>query len=133
MTTTTVIDNEFVSLLYHVDTKIVHHSIKKYTSGPQLRELLEGGYEVLKKHHATKWLSDDLNSGPIATDDEEWAGKLWFPKTIAAGWKHWAIVKPAKVLGQLNMRRYKETYSAAGVNTEMFSEVKEAMLWLERQ
>jgi hypothetical protein len=133
MSQTTIIDNEFATLWYHVETKIVHHSIKQYVTGAHLRELLETGQSTLKKNQAIKWLSDDLKNGPITPDDEEWAVKVWFPKALEAGFRHWAIVKPAKVLGQLNMRRYKETYAAAGVNAELFSEVAEAMKWLEQQ
>lgn len=133
MPTQTIIDNEFVTLYYHSETKIVHHFVKQYITGSHLRELLDTGCDTLKKNQAIKWLSDDTNNGPIVPDDEEWARTVWFPKTIGAGWKYWSIIKPAKVLGQLNMKRYKETYAAAGVIADLFSDPKEAMDWLVKQ
>jgi hypothetical protein len=133
MKTQIILDNEFASLCYHSDTNIIHHTIKQYLMGEHLRTLMDTGFETLKKHNSTKWLSDDRNNGPLTPEDEEWARSVWFPKTIKAGWKHWAIVKPAKVLGQLNMRRYKETYAAAGIQADLFSELDDAMKWLIAQ
>ncbi len=130
MPTQTLIDNEFATLFYHSDPRIIHHVVKKYITGAPLRELLDAGCEALKTNQAVKWLSNDLNNGPIDPADEEWARTIWFPKTLKAGWKYWSIIKPAKALGQLNMKRFKETYAAAGVTAELFSDPQEAMTWL---
>jgi hypothetical protein len=52
---------------------------------------------------------------------------------LEAGWKHWAIVQPAKLLGQMNIKRISETFAAAGITAQFFSDPDEALKWLESQ
>jgi hypothetical protein len=51
----------------------------------------------------------------------------------AAGWKHWTVVLPDGVLGQMNMRRWIETYAAQGINAHPFQEPRAALDWLIAQ
>jgi hypothetical protein len=131
MPTTTILDNEYATLWLHEEKKIVHHKVKKYVHGQNLQQLLMKGYEVLKKHGCKKWLSDDVNNGPLGKDDEAWAKSKWFPEVIKAGWKFWAIVMPAQLIGQLNMKRFVEDYAKAGITVSVFSESDKALAWLE--
>jgi len=131
MATTTVIDNEFASLWCDAEKKLVHHHIKKWVHGEDLRKLLLSGYEQLKKNGCTKWLSDDRFNGALKPDDETWAKTVWFPQVLQAGWKHWAIVLPEKIVGQMNIQRFSEDYKAAGINAKAFSDPDAALKWLE--
>jgi len=133
MPTQVILDNEDATLWFHPETKVVHHFVKRYIHGQALHDVLEKGAEVMEKHHATKWLSDDRNNGALSPDDEKWGKEVWFPRALKAGWKHWAIVQPAKIVGQLNIKRFKETYAQAGVNAAMFSDPDEATIWLQTQ
>ena len=63
----------------------------------------------------------------------EWGMSNWFPQTIQAGWKYWAIVQPEKVIAQLNMKKLVEDYAKAGIVAKFFSNPEEAMKWLESQ
>lgn len=130
---TTIIDNDVCSLRYYRHTKIVHHELRKFIQGEQLREVLEKGLEIFKQHGAFKWLSDDRGNGPLKPADEEWALKIWAPRVMKAGWKFWAVVLPEKVLGQMNMRRWIQAYSDQGVTAAAFTDPEEAMVWLEQQ
>jgi hypothetical protein len=129
----TILDNEYVTVWYHPEKKIVHHQFHKFLYGEPLREALTEGTNALKEYGAQKWLSDDRQNSALPAEDMEWATTEWFPKTKAAGWKYWAIVLPEKVVGQLNMKRIAKNHTEQGVITEFFTKPDEAMAWLEQQ
>jgi hypothetical protein len=126
-----VVDNAFITLTYDSDTKIVSHQIRQYTCGQPLRDALVAGTEQLKKNGAHKWLSDDRNSGALPKEDLEWTKNVWTKATIAAGWKFWALVLPASLIGQQNMKRFCEEFAKAGVTVQTFSDPALALAWLK--
>ncbi len=129
----TIIDNEAVALRYYPRTKIVHHELRRFVQGAELRQVLEKGLEIFIAHHACKWLTDDRGNGPLTPADTEWGLTSWSPRVIAAGWKFWAVVMPEKVLGQMNMRRWIQAYAEKGVTASAFGDPEDAMMWLEAQ
>lgn len=129
----TIVDNEFVTVWYHPDKRIVHHQFHKFMYGETLRDALNAGTEAMQKYNAHKWLSDDRKNSAIPKDDQDWGNTDWFPRTKAAGWKYWAIVQPENVIGQLNIKRIAQNYTEQGVVTRFFSDPDEAMTWLESQ
>ena len=133
MTPQKVPENEFITIWYHPDTKIVHHKIHKNLSGRSFRDALTKGTEILKQNGARKWLSDDRDNTVVNKEDEAWGREVWFGQTQAAGWKYWAIVQPAKVIGQMNIKRIKENFSGVGITAQFFSDPDEAMKWLVSQ
>jgi hypothetical protein len=133
MAAKTVLDNEYATLWFYDDKKIVHHKVKKYIYGEKLQQLLMTGYETLKKNGANKWLSDDTNNGALTKEDETWAKTHWFPSVVKAGWKSWAIVLPVQIIGQMNMKRFVDDYAKAGITVSVFSDAAQAMTWLEKQ
>ena len=133
MPTQTIIQNATFTLWYHPEKKIVHHQIHKFIAGPPFRELLLAGTELMKKHQATKWLSDDRSNSALKQDDLEWSETEWAPQTAKAGWRYWAIVQPGQILGQVAMQRLKDKYAGLGVTAQIFTDPTEAMAWLEKQ
>jgi hypothetical protein len=125
-----VLENEFAIVRYHLADKIVHHELRRFVHGAQLREVLETGLELFQKHGACKWLSDDRGNGPLKPADEQWARTQWFPRVKTLGWKYWAVVLPEKVLGQMNMKRWIEIYAAEGIEAQAFMDPDEALAWL---
>ena len=130
---TTILDNEYATLLYHPETKIVHHQFHKPIGGQAFRDVLNKGLEVFQEFGAQKWLSDDRANSALSPEDGEWGTNNWNPRVIAAGWKYWAIVMPAKVIGQMNMQYFIKVNSELGVTARVFSDPDEAMRWLEAQ
>ena len=129
----TVFDNPFATVWYLPEKKIVHHQIHKFVFGKEYKEFLLAGTEAMKKYKATKWLSDDRNNTVMPPEDLKWGMETWFPQTIAAGWKYWAIVQPEKVLAQMGMEKLVKEWSAAGITAKFFTDPDEAMKWLESQ
>jgi hypothetical protein len=126
-----IVDNEWVLIRYHPRPKIVHHEFRRFVHGAVLREALETGLSTLKLGGAARWLSDDRRNGPIPPVDGDWALKDWGPRAIAAGWRYWAVILPDKVLGQMNMKRWIETYAKLGVAAQAFPNPEAGLDWLE--
>ena len=128
-----VADNELVTVWIYPERKMIHHVMKTYCHGQPLREALGKGVEAMEQYRATKWLSDDRANSALVPEDMEWANKIWFPQTKLAGWKHWSVVQPEKIIGQLNMARFVKMYAELGINARMFDDPDEAMAWLDAQ
>ena len=89
------------------------------------------GVELFERHGASKWLSDDRGNGALHPDDGKWAMEVWSNRTVAAGWKYWAIVMPDAALGRANMRRFIREYADRGVDVKIFENPQEALEWLK--
>lgn len=132
MSPTTVLDNEFATLMYHDDLKVVHHSFKKAIGGEPFRNLLMTGVEVMRKNEAHKWLSDDRGmTAPLPEEDTAWSQAEWFPRAKEAGWQFWALVVPPDVKSRINLSEFVFNYSQQGLRVAVFTAPEEAMKWLE--
>jgi hypothetical protein len=133
MTPTILYDSSSVTLWYHPEKKIVHHQIHKFVFGEEFQKFLLIGTEALKKNHAQKRLSDDRGNSVLRNEDLEWGVTNWFPHTVQAGWRYWAIVQPEKIMAQVTMQQLVEDYAKAGILARFFTDPSEAMKWLESQ
>lgn len=128
-----IVDNDMIAVWVYPARRTIHHQMKAYCYGDRFYQALMKGAEALEQYHATKWLSDNRVTGALPAEDAEWTAKNWFPKVKAAGWRHWAVVQPEKVIGQLNMSRFIKKYSELGINARMFSDIDEAFRWLDAE
>jgi len=133
MAKTVVHDTPSVTVWYHADSGIVHSQVHKFVTGKEFQDFLMAGYAVLVKNKAKKWLSDDRSNSVLRKEDVDWGNQNWFPKCVAAGWKYWAIVQPAKVLAAAPMERLVEDFKKFGVTSKFFSDPISAQSWLESQ
>jgi hypothetical protein len=129
----TILENEFATLLYYPESKIIHHCFHKPTFGKSFRSTLLEGLKILKQHHAKKWLSDDRENSALGRENTDWSQNIWGPQARAAGWNCWAIVLPTDLVGQMNMRQFIELNLKKGVSVSVFSEPAQALAWLEQQ
>src|SRR5512146_773314 len=93
-----IVDNEYITLRYLPDKKVIYHTVHKPIADQPLREALDAGGAALKQYGACKWLSDDRLNGPLSPEVLEWSDKDWQPRTIAGGWKYWANVVPTELV-----------------------------------
>ncbi|MBI1282117.1 MAG: hypothetical protein GC179_28580 [Anaerolineaceae bacterium] len=129
----TILTNEYATLVYHEDTKIVHHTFLQPIGGQPFRDILLAGVDCMTKYGATKWLSDDRENSELSPDDGKWATTIWAKLVQDAGWKSWALVVPNDILGRLNMVEFVNLYSKRGVRVQVFTKLEEALAWLEQQ
>lgn len=129
----TVTDNDFATVLYYPQTGIIHHAWKQYCHGKDFQDIMMASTRHLQKEGGTKWLSDDTNYAILTEEDALWGRKIWFYEAIRAGWKHWAIILPTQQIGKVSISDLVTEYRAAGINSMIFDNVPEAMIWLEAQ
>jgi hypothetical protein len=126
-------DNEYGTMWYYPEDKIVHHQYKKFMSGDVFHNFLLKGTEAMKKFGLTKWLSDDRENPVLTTEDIKWGETNWFPQTLQAGWKYWAIVQPKAAIAKMNTDKIVEQYGKAGIVAKYFTDPDEAYRWLVDQ
>ncbi len=135
MALVTVIDDEYASLWYHPDAKIVHHKIKRFLVEGMFERLLTTGAELLEQHGAKKWLSDDRDNVVIAPEDIAWGEARWVPRAAEAGLKYWGVVLPSGAVGSLQLvTRIKAPQNLERIpalTTRIFETVEDALAWLE--
>jgi hypothetical protein len=125
-----VVDNEYITVRYLPDKKIVYHTVHKPIESRLFMEALDAGGEVLRQNGAHKWLSDDRKNGPLSP--EMIAGpKIWGPGMIAAGWKYWANVVPKDIMAAGALVPVMETLLELGLRMMVFTTVEDAFRWLE--
>jgi len=129
----TILSNEFATLVYNEDKKVVHHTFLKPIGGEEFRNVLLAGIDCFKKYGATKWLSDDRLNSALSPEDGKWATQVWSKLVQDAGWKTWALVVPHDILGRLNLIEFVNLYSNRGVKVMVFTNLDEAMTWLDKQ
>ncbi|MBI5958597.1 MAG: hypothetical protein HY866_07680 [Chloroflexi bacterium] len=127
-----IIDNEYISMSYLPDKKFVYHTTYKPVSGQILRDALLAGLETLQKYGAHKWLSDERKNGPMTREDQEWGRVNLNPRAVEIGWKYWALVVPEQLIAAGSMAPAIEEYYELGMRMMVFSDVKEAIQWLDR-
>ena len=128
-----ILDNEYMTLWYYPQKKIVHHEFHKFAYGKTLHDALSAEAAILEEKGAQKYLSDDRKNTTLGKDDLNWTATVWRPRVKKAGLKYWAIVLPEKIFGQMVMKRIVEEYANTGVTVKLFSDPDEAMKWLEAQ
>ena len=133
MTRETVIENAYITLWYHPDTKIVHHEIHMYVYGDTLRDALMRGTELLQEHGASKWLSNDRSNAALHQDDIAWLTDNFAPKAMEVGWRYWAVIAPQSVVGRMSIESTRKFFSELGLIVEVFDDEPSAMAWLTEQ
>lgn len=131
-----IFDSPFATLWYHPESKIIHHQTHPHQGAwlpEEFRNMMLLGSKTLTEKGADKWLSDDRNTLAANKEEFQWGAEFWFPETVKAGWKHWAIVQPKHIIAQLNLEKVVKDYKSQGINAMFFSDVDEAMQWLENQ
>jgi hypothetical protein len=130
MGTVTVYDVDAITVWCNAERQLIHHKMHKFCAGEPFRAALTAGTEAMMTYRANKWLSDDRANGALSPEDETWATTTWFPRTVAAGWKHWAVVLPKLVVGQMNVGRFVTRYRDLGINAKVFADPDSAAQWL---
>jgi hypothetical protein len=126
-----IFESPSASMWFHSELKIIHHRINRYIHDDEFRDFMMLGTQTMKEKQANKWLSDDRNINVVNKADMDWGAEHWFPKTVEAGWKYWAIVNPKNVIGQLDLEMLAKRYGAMGIETRFFNGPDDALSWLE--
>ncbi len=127
----TITDNEYITVQYLPDKKIIYHTIHKPIDGQPLKDALNAGTAALARYKACKWLSDDRLNGPLSQEVLDWGLQDWDPRTSAAGWKYWAEVVPQQLASAGTMLPLIEILYGMGLRMMVFTDLEKAFQWLD--
>ncbi|MBN2303064.1 MAG: hypothetical protein JXQ72_01215 [Anaerolineae bacterium] len=127
-----VYEDEFITVRYLDDKKLIYHTVHKPFPDQVLRDALIAGSDALKKYGVCKWLSDDRKSGPISPELLEFGRTEWHPRTIADGWKYWANVVPKELVAAGSQIPIIDSLYELGLRMMVFTTLEEAFQWLDR-
>jgi hypothetical protein len=131
MNRTSILENDFISIWVVPERKLVHSVMNTYVFGDAYRNALTTISEAMESHQLTKWLADLQAQSAVPPDDLEWTSTHWRPRMMAAGWRHWAIVQPTKIIGQVRMERVSKLWAEQGLNARTFVDPDEALRWID--
>ncbi|MCB1192113.1 MAG: hypothetical protein H7A23_12315 [Leptospiraceae bacterium] len=59
-----------------------------------------------------------------------WINEDWFPRTLKAGWKYWALVEPESAVGAMVMKQF-SFYTERGIELQVFKSIEDGLAWLK--
>jgi hypothetical protein len=133
MSTIVIVNNEYITLEYRPDEKLIYHTIHQPMGSAQaqlLVETLNAGTDALAKYGASKWLSDDRLNGPLPPEVVKWGFADWNSRTIEAGWKYWANIVPTQLIAAGALMPVIEDLHKRGLKMQVFTNVEEGLKWL---
>jgi hypothetical protein len=131
MSSIDVVKNQFVTLQYLPEQKMLYHIVHKPVDEEIFKSTLNTGVEMLSKNGIRKWLSDDRKNGPFSQAFSKWAINDWIPHAIEAGWQYWANVVPEDMEAAGTLMPFIEVLQEKGLRMATFADTEKAMEWLE--
>lgn len=104
-----------------------------FIDGQDFRRALDAGHELLVMKRSSRWLADATSLGPFLPEDQRWVNEDWFPRMIASGLRHMAVVEPRKVVAQMSVKRILSRVNGKDVATAHFDSLADARAWLRAQ
>lgn len=134
MSNIVIYDSPYITVEYWPEKKLIYHTIHQPISQQlaTFKEALNAGTDALQKYQLRKWLSDDRKNDPLTPEGNEWAFGNWQPRTMKAGWKYWASVVPQDLVAAGTLLPAIENLYQLGLRMMVFSNVEEAIAWLDK-
>jgi hypothetical protein len=123
--------DEYITMAYSPDSKILYHQIHKFFFGQTFREIWNAQIDAFLKFKVRKVLADDTAVKAWSKEDQDWAAANWFPRAVQSGWKYWAIILPPNITGSASIKKLIEHYSSLGIQTKVFSSPADGKKWLD--
>jgi hypothetical protein len=101
-----------------------------WANSAEFAALLEAELRALEQHRGSRILADCRRQKVLHPKDQERANREWLPRALKIGLKRFAIVVPASVVADMNLRDSMEKASGAGLEVEYFANVEEARDWV---
>lgn len=130
----TLYDSPYITVEHWPDKSLIYHTIHQPMSHQLaiFKEALSAGTDALEKYKARKWLSDDRKNDKLTQEGNDWAFNEWQPRTIKAGWKFWAVVVPEDLAAAGTLMPAIEFLYGLGLRMMVFTNVDEALDWLDK-
>ena len=118
------------SVRWDEDDQLVLVEWDGWANSAEFAALLDAELRALEQHKGSRILADCRRQKVLHPKDQERANREWLPRALTIGLKRFAIVLPASVVADMNLRDSLEKASGAGLQVEYFATVEEARDWV---
>jgi SpoIIAA-like len=118
------------SVRWDEDDQLVIVEWDGWANSSEFAALLDAELRALEQHKGSRILADCRRQKVLNPGDQERANREWLPRALRIGLKRFAIVVPASVVADMNLRDSLEKASGAGLEVEYFATVEEARDWV---
>jgi hypothetical protein len=101
-----------------------------WADSSEFASLLDAELQALEEHRGSRLLADCRRQRVLSPKDQERANREWLPRALKSGLKRFAIVVPASVVADMNIRASLDKASGLGLEVGFFATVEEAREWL---
>lgn len=126
--------NEFITIHYHVEQKIIRLTWLGFVDSAALRQGLDRALKLAKDKKLHLWIMDQRLRRVLRAEDAEWIISDWFPRFYQANPKSKvAILLPEDTFGEYNTRKnVKEIESRHKKMTpyKYMTTIQQALYWL---
>jgi hypothetical protein len=118
------------SVRWDEDDRLVLVEWDGWANSAEFAALLDAELRALDQHKGSRILADCRRQKVLNPKDQERANREWLPRALKIGLKRFAIVVPASVVADMNLRDSMEKAAGAGLDVEYFPTVEDAREWL---
>jgi hypothetical protein len=117
------------SVRWDEDDQLVLVEWEGWANSIEFAALLEAELQALEQHDCSRLLADCRRQKVLNPKDQDRANREWVPRALRAGLKRFAIVMPASVLAEMNIRDSMLKASGAGLQVAYFATPEDAREW----
>lgn len=118
------------SVSWQEDAQLVFVEWDGWANSAEFAALLDAELRALKEHRGSRLLADCRRQKVLNPKDQDLANREWLPRALKAGLKRFAVVVPASVVADMNIRDSLDKASAADLQVGYFATVAEAREWV---
>jgi hypothetical protein len=110
----------------------VYAEAQGWADSTELVEVLEACVCALTEHHGSRWLVDGRKMKVVNESEQEWIYRDLFPRMLAAGLEHIALVTPESGLAKMTVDLMLRRRPPTDVDFEYFVTLGAARAWIKR-
>jgi hypothetical protein len=110
--------------------KLVLVEWEGWADSSEFAALLDAEIQALEQHRCSRLLADCRRQKVLRPMDQERANNEWLPRALKVGLKRFAIVLPASVVAEMNIRDSLDKAARPGLEVGYFATVDEAREWV---
>ena len=101
------------------------------SEGKELYTILDGIVDAMYEKKTGIVIADARNMQVISREDQQWISENWYPRALAAGFSHEALVVSPYTFNELAVKRIVRTYDERKVKTGYFKSMPSAYSWVK--
>ena len=127
-----IIDLKACKIFYNEDLNAVQTCWYGLPSeGKELYAILNAIIDAMEVKGTGVVIADARNMQVISREDQQWISESWYPRALAAGFSHEALVVSPYTFNELAVKRIVRTYDEKKVKTGYFKSMPAAYAWVK--